>query len=133
MGKILGVKLEAQYMPVLLVKEVEQRVQTTVLWGESLLFSATGLTPTEFFLTLMRQWVNGVVTWGELEEIPQNTQNYTRLRLPRPDPLPATVETAIKLADVGFNPLIGCWAEFAAATYAFPMFLTAGRFIPKGV
>jgi hypothetical protein len=115
MGNILALQLPNRFLVVLKVEEIEQQVQTTTLWGQPLLFSATYVPQNYYFVQLLSQWTNVPMTWGELSQIPTNVNQFPAdyLLIPQPPPVtPVAVKTATLLA-AGVDPYYGAYTTFA--------------------
>jgi hypothetical protein len=114
MGRILSIKLPDHYLPVLAVNAVEKRVQTTVLWGDTLLYSQTWLPENLYFTQLLQSWSNIPMTWGEFINVPisyRPPQDFILHNLPI-EFTPVAEKTATLLS-TGFDPIKRYWAEFA--------------------
>jgi hypothetical protein len=114
MGNILGIQLPQKPLVVLKVEEIEQQVQNTVLWGQSLLFSYTYIPQNLYFGKLLKEWSNKPMTWVELSQVPGPLDFPADFTLiPQPPPVaPVASKTATLLA-VGYDPLKGYWMQFA--------------------
>jgi hypothetical protein len=120
MIKLIGVRLERDYLAVLAAKRMEPQIQTTTLWGDSLLFSNFGANQQEHFKNLLSQWAGQPMTWGELAEIPRSPYMAGLRRLPLEDPLPPVKEAKLVLDAADWDPLRGYWMRFRLYPSAFP-------------
>ena len=121
MGRILAIQLKTtptpRFLVVLNVNRIQQNVQTTVLWGNSLLFSATFVSQDLYFGQQLAEWTGIPKTWAELSMVPNPptvqpfAPDFSLIPQP-PSVAPVAVATATLLAS-GFDPLQGFWTEFA--------------------
>lgn len=130
MGRILAIQLQPanggmppRFLVCLNVQRIVQKTQTTVLWGDSLLFSSTGMvSQNQYFSYQLKEWTNVPMTWGELSAIP-NPSSFPSdyILLPQAPPI-APVNVAIAtLISTGFDPIYRFWAEFQG-NYGLKMF-----------
>jgi hypothetical protein len=127
MGIILAVKQPVGYLPIMAVREVEELVQTTVLWGDALLFSPTGLGQSEYFGAVLVNWENKPLTWGELHAVPVQPYIYVQRHQPIVQPDEPDLEAVLTLGGAGFYPLDGYWVSFSCPPFQFPLFRSSGR------
>lgn len=119
MGRILGIRFPTsnsmtRFLTVLSVRSIQQNTQTTVLWGQSMLFSNSGLPQNLYFSHLLKEWSNKSMTWGELSQVPNRSSfpaDY--VLIPQSPPVAPIAVKQATLLNTGYDPLKGYWAEFA--------------------
>jgi hypothetical protein len=113
MGNILGIQLPARPLVVLKVEEIQQQVQTTTLWGQSLLFSQTYVPQNLYFTGLLKEWSNVPKTWVELSQVPPSAFLQDYILYPQPVPVAPVASKIATLLACGYDPLKGYWMTFA--------------------
>lgn len=140
-GNILAIKLgtthvgvpgfstQSGYRAILAVRTIVAKVQTTVLFGDSL-YSVGPQSNLDSF-TIFRMFVNSYggrnEIWAQLSQVPLFTSSTYNLQyqagflqVPQPPPISEGQVTALQ---GGYDPLRGYWVEFAGNFFlGFPLF-----------
>lgn len=124
-----GVAWEDGLRAMLSVTMIWAKLQTTVLFGDSLFmiwYNVGQLTPQDSFRLFLKQHFNRPITAAQLDRppfaaTPQVYMRYNNGQIP-PVPTPISKGT-VTILDAGFDPLRGYWIECAGNYFlTFPLF-----------
>jgi hypothetical protein len=132
---ILGIKLAEEqelangavdtgYRVLLSVTYILAKVQTTVMFGNSLYLIANHvgqMNGEDAFNAFVGQFINKPKTWGQLVEVPPPLRAHFFTGIPMPQP-PAS-EGILTVLSSGYDPMRGMYVEFAGNFFlSFPLF-----------
>jgi hypothetical protein len=126
---VTGIHWDDGLRAILSVRMVWAKLQTTVLFGDSLYmlsYDIGQLTKQDGFKAFLQSWFNRPVIGAQLSQPPfaATPTLYTRVGYGSVPPPPPPVATGtITLLDAGFDPFRGYWIEFAGNYFlTFPLF-----------
>lgn len=122
-----GVPWDDGMRTMLSVRRIVAKVQTTVLFGDSLymLWNGTGqMTPQDSFNFFLKGYFNRPETWAQFIRPPfAATPALYRMPIQVPPPPPPVAQGIITALSSGFDPLYGFWIEFLGNYFlTFPIF-----------
>lgn len=124
-----GVAFEDGLRAILSVRMVWAKVQTTVLFGDSLYmiwYNIGQLSPQDGFRAFLKPWFNHPLIGAQLDRPPFAATPAVYLKansLPTPPPPIPIAKGTVTMLDAGFDPLRGYWIEFATNYFLyFPLF-----------
>jgi len=124
-----GVPFEDGLRAVLSVRMVWAKVQTTILFGDSLFmiwYDIGQLTRQDGFKAFLRAYFKHPITGAQLSQPPFAATPALYLKansLPVAPPAPPVAIGKVTMLDAGFDPFRGYWIEFAGNYFlTFPLF-----------
>jgi hypothetical protein len=122
-----GVPWEDGLRSVLSVRRIVAKVQTTVLFGDSLYMlwnNASQMTAQDSFNFFLKGYFNRPETWAQLSHPPiAAVPALYRMPIQVPPPTPPIAQGSITALSSGFDPLYGFWIEFLGNYFlTFPLF-----------
>ena len=134
-----GVQWDSGLRAMLSVRTIWAKVQTTVLFGDSLYmiwYNIGQLSPQDGFRAFMKPWFNAPITAVQLDRPPFASTPAVYLRAnsvpvaPPPTPIAQGIVTVL---DSGFDPFRGYWIEFKGNYFLqFPLFKNWPNIIREG-
>ncbi len=122
-----GVPFEHGWRAVMSVRMIRAKVQTTILYGDSLYmiwYNIGSMSPQEGFSFFLKDYYNTPMTYGQLSQPPYAAipGRYRRL-VPTPPPPPPTAIGVMTILNSGFDPFYGYWVEVAGNYFlTMPLF-----------
>lgn len=122
-----GVPWDDGLRAMLSVRQIWAKVQTTVLFGDSLFmiwYDIGQFTRQDGFQIFLKNYFNRPITAAQLDRPPYaaTPAMYSRF-LPLPPPPTPIAKGAVTMLNAGFDPLRGYWIEFAGNYFlTFPLF-----------
>lgn len=130
-----GVQEQLGYRPILSVRFIVAKVQTTVFFGNDLysLSLTSNISPDILFANLIKNYANRQETWVQLQAIPNPVIPYPTVQFQyRPNVPPVSTGVMSALAG-GYDPLRGYWVEFAGNYFLqFPIFRNFSEVVRDG-
>jgi len=124
-----GIPWDSGLRAMLSVHIVWAKVQTTVLFGDSLYMIWYDIGPysrQDGFKLFLQQYFNYPIIGAQLDRPPYAATPSVYLRansLPVPPPAPPIASGSVTMLNAGFDPLRGYWIEFAGNYFlTFPLF-----------